>query len=740
MTGSGTLLDPYVIWDVVDLQNMALDLTAYYELGQNIDAGATTGWNWDAGLGIFKGFDPIGKRDVAEPIQRPTGTHSSAGAWTIFPADGILWDKVNEAVPDEDAGYIQGTVDNTWALFNFPNFAIPANATEIVVRVYMRAKKIAAGTCYIRGYLRVGGSNYSIATWNPDVNYSDRAHAFASNPVDWSDWTPDQVNGIGPNHIEAFGVLISDATPNIRVTQVYISVSYSLPFSGNLDGKGYTIDALYINRPTDEVGLFGMSDLGANEIKNLKMTNVNMTADAIGTLIYFAQNAVNVSGIDIQGQLNADDCGGLVANVYDGGEFSNCNINVAILASTPAYLGGFIGRGEDINAHDINVIISAHTTGGGDNTVGGFIAATWSTCRFTRCSTQGSIYSEGWGQYGGFIGFSSDPLVFDHCDSAVSITIVTNNATDSISAGGFAGFSSDDEQYNDCYATGDISVTMNGNCTGAGVGGFISFSSSAEQFTRCHASGNITIINNGTCNSGDMGGFVSFSCDEETYSRCYATGNITFTNNGTITNPPDIGGFAGYFCWEETYDQCYSTGNIIANIGTWAGLWHWNVGGFAGVSYDETIVTNCYSLGDLTVVGDNGSVAGFVGCADLGAPLIRGYFQNCYSKGKVAVTGAGNQVGGCIMIEGVNPLSVTGVFWDAETSGQATSDAGIGKTTSQMHTLDTFASAGWDIESSLIDKAGGYPYLAWQSVWYIFVVAAPPPPISVMTLPATEIR
>ncbi len=54
MTGSGTLIDPYVIWDVDDLQDMNLDLTAYYELGQDIDAAVTVGWN--GGLG----FDPVG--------------------------------------------------------------------------------------------------------------------------------------------------------------------------------------------------------------------------------------------------------------------------------------------------------------------------------------------------------------------------------------------------------------------------------------------------------------------------------------------------------------------------------------------------------------------------------------------------------------------------------------------------------------------------------------------------------
>lgn len=56
MTGSGTLLDPYVIWDVTDLQNIELDLTAYYELGQDIDASATIGWNAGEGFRTLGGW------------------------------------------------------------------------------------------------------------------------------------------------------------------------------------------------------------------------------------------------------------------------------------------------------------------------------------------------------------------------------------------------------------------------------------------------------------------------------------------------------------------------------------------------------------------------------------------------------------------------------------------------------------------------------------------------------------
>lgn len=62
MTGSGSQNDPYIIENVTDLQNVENDLAAYYELGGNIDASATSGWNGGLGflpLGIaadFTGF------------------------------------------------------------------------------------------------------------------------------------------------------------------------------------------------------------------------------------------------------------------------------------------------------------------------------------------------------------------------------------------------------------------------------------------------------------------------------------------------------------------------------------------------------------------------------------------------------------------------------------------------------------------------------------------------------------
>ena len=75
MTGSGTALDPFIIWDVNDLQDMDLDLTAYYELGSNIDCSGIAnfqpvgGWG---GVAAFTGsFDGKGYIISNLTINRP---------------------------------------------------------------------------------------------------------------------------------------------------------------------------------------------------------------------------------------------------------------------------------------------------------------------------------------------------------------------------------------------------------------------------------------------------------------------------------------------------------------------------------------------------------------------------------------------------------------------------------------------------------------------------------------------
>ena len=63
-------------------------------------------------------------------------------------------------------------------------------------------------------------------------------------------------------------------------------------------------------------------------------------------------------------------------------------------------------------------------------------------------------------------------------------------------------------------------------------------------------------------------------------------------------------------------------------------------------------------------------------------------------------------------------------FWDAQTSGQAASAGGTGKTTAEMQTASTFLDAAWDFAGETVNgtediwwilEGKDYPRLWWEA-------------------------
>ena len=86
LVGSGTAADPYMIYDVYDLQNINNDLKAHYALAKDIDATVTYKWNEGAG------FEPLGPG--------PHGNHINYFQGTIDGRNhiitGLFIDRLNE--------------------------------------------------------------------------------------------------------------------------------------------------------------------------------------------------------------------------------------------------------------------------------------------------------------------------------------------------------------------------------------------------------------------------------------------------------------------------------------------------------------------------------------------------------------------------------------------------------------------------------------------------------------------
>jgi hypothetical protein len=144
--------------------------------------------------------------------------------------------------------------------------------------------------------------------------------------------------------------------------------------------------------------------------------------------------------------------------------------------------------------------------------------------------------------------------------------------------------------------------------------------------------------------------------------------------------------------------NCHSAGTVIV----WDSndLFYSYAGGLVGY-LDSGTISNCYATG---VVSSPSNVGGLVGY------IFSGTISNCYSTGAVS----GSNVGGLVGYKIIG--SIVSSFWDVNTSGQATSAGGTGKTTAQMQDINTFLNAGWDFTTPIWKICDGtnYPKLAWQ--------------------------
>lgn len=238
------------------------------------------------------------------------------------------------------------------------------------------------------------------------------------------------------------------------------------------------------------------------------------------------------------------------------------------------------------------------------------------------------------------------------------------------SVGGLVAYSSG--SITNSYATVDVSGTSS-------VGGLVG--SNRGIITGCHSDGSVF----GSGAVGGLAGGTTYGSIINSYSSCSVSGSSS-----------PVGGLVGFSDVEGIVSSCYSTGSV-------SGLRE--VGGLTGEFHG--IITNSYSTG--SVIGEDrvGGLVGTVGCE----------ITNCYSTG--SVSGLTN-TGGLVGYE--YHSSITGSFWDIETSGMTTSIGGIGKTTLQMQDKNTFVSAGWDFvgetangtnETWQMPDGGGYPVFSF---------------------------
>ncbi|HPM02722.1 MAG TPA: GLUG motif-containing protein [Candidatus Cloacimonadota bacterium] len=197
---------------------------------------------------------------------------------------------------------------------------------------------------------------------------------------------------------------------------------------------------------------------------------------------------------------------------------------------------------------------------------------------------------------------------------------------------------------------------------------------------------NLGLININVNGDDHVGGLAGLN-NKSHITNCFSTGNVSGVKDA-------IGGLTG-FSELGTVSNSFSTVNVNGRM---------EVGGLTGYFYNDSI-SNSYSSGSV-----NGSViiGGFVGRSQLGT------IRNSYSTGSVIYQNYGGGFAG-----NSNQCEILNSFWDIESSGQTTSNGGIGKTTAEMKTLSTFTDAGWTFPNPWNmnpDINQGYPYLNYEAI------------------------
>ncbi len=435
------------------------------------------------------------------------------------------------------------------------------------------------------------------------------------------------------------------------------------------------------------------------------------------TAAYLLANSLDCSGT---GEKAYTDQGSFFTGIFDGG-------NNSLILNMNYGLGDFQGMFRRVDEAQIRNVSISGTLPNGAWSVGG-LAGVMSNSVVENVNV--SVNFTGGRFNGGLVGYSSDSsyndVTFTGTISSEEINIgglignsnedtITNSQVDASitaadSVGGFTGYSYA-STFENSHSTGSVSGVT-------GVGGISGEHLCGGSFTDVYSESDVT----GTGNR--VGGLVGFDGCEgpgATYTNTYSTGAVEGLDN--------VGGLVGFAGYSQVIES-YSSSDVVGDS---------NVGGLLGIGYGffegYGIVSESFSTGDVTGAENAG---GLVGNAE---GLV---IENSYSRSSVfSVDGAGGLIGlfrggdgmltnsyatgqteadnsnvGGLIADWNDVPTITQSFWDTQTTTQAGSDGGEGKTTAEMKTQSTFTDASWDFESVwgiTPNLNNGYPCLKWFS-------------------------
>jgi hypothetical protein len=201
---------------------------------------------------------------VATQERAPTSDDAVAGDWSG--SAGSRYQLVDDYPDVSGADYLAHGITAGNITFGFTPFSVPAGAQVHRVQVWGFSAEPVSGTNNWRGRVKVGGTYYNAASWesnSPNSTLWKRGISrFATNPKTGVAWTVDDVNGVGANALEMFGLYSTDANPLFHVSSVMLQVVYSVAYSG--------VDYIDLDLDPNATGTYVPPVLGDALIENIE--------------------------------------------------------------------------------------------------------------------------------------------------------------------------------------------------------------------------------------------------------------------------------------------------------------------------------------------------------------------------------------------------------------------------------------------------------------------------------------
>lgn len=181
---------------------------------------------------------------MATADRLPTSDGDSSGTITAYPTSSPKYSKVDDPVgsPDDASTYVQFESDGAYQLYGFSGFYLPEGSTitklTLTFRIWCNQQPEGSWS-EIAPKLKAGGSYYTGAGESSHDAWGTYTRDYTTNPKTGLAWTVDDINGVGANALQQFGSqAVRYLFTNPRITQVYATVTYTLPPESGSGGCG----------------------------------------------------------------------------------------------------------------------------------------------------------------------------------------------------------------------------------------------------------------------------------------------------------------------------------------------------------------------------------------------------------------------------------------------------------------------------------------------------------------------